>query len=75
MTNRLKQPEKMPLSRYFFKVLILQGLQALKKTTFDSFFASFSLYFNALPLAHITKKRRNPYIFYVLEPFYFRFKN
>jgi len=68
MTNHLNQPQKTPLRQYFSESLILQGFQATKNTTFNPFLPHFLHILEALSTSHITKKRRNPYIFYVLRP-------
>jgi len=71
MTNHLSQPQKTPLRQYFSESLILQGFQPPKNTTFSPFLPHFLPILEALSLSHITKKRRNPYIFCVLKPCYF----
>jgi len=67
MTNHLNQSQKMPLRQYFAKTLILQGFQLPKNTIFRAFLPHFLPILEALPPSHITKKRRNPYIFCVLK--------
>jgi len=67
MNNHLNQPQKTPLRQYFSNTLILQGFQPPKNTTFSAFLPYFLHILEALPTSHIIKKRRNPYIFYVLK--------
>jgi len=71
MNNHLNQPQKTPLRQYSAKTLILQGFQPRKNTTFSPFLPHFLPILEPLPLSHIAKKRRNPYIYCVLEPCYF----
>ena len=71
MTNHLNNPQKTLLRQYFAETLILQGFQTHKNTTFRPFLPYFFPILEPLTLSHITKKRRNPYIFYVLESYYF----
>jgi len=68
MTKHLNQPQKTPLRQYFYKTLILQGFQPAKNTTFRPFLPYFLPILEAQPTSYMIKKRRNPYIFYVLEP-------
>jgi len=75
MTNHLTQPQKTPLRQYFSESLILQGFQTAKNSTFSPFLPHFLHILEPLPPFHITKKRRNPYEFYVLKPYYFSYKN
>jgi len=65
MTNHLNPSQKTPLRQYFDKTLILQGFQTTKNSAFLPYFLHI---FEALSTSHVTKKRRNPYIFYVLKP-------
>lgn len=67
MNNHLNQPQKTPLRQYFAKTLILQGFQPHKNATFSTFLPYFLHILEALITSHIAKKRRNPYIFYVLK--------
>ena len=71
MNNHLSPPQETPLRQYFAKTLVLQGFQPPKNTTFSPFLPHFLHILEALTPPHITKKRRNPYIFYVLEPCHF----
>ncbi len=71
MNNRLKQPQETQLRQYFAKTLILQGFQAPKNRAFSASLPHFLHILEALLISHITKKRRNPYIFHVLEAYYF----
>jgi len=71
MNNHLRPPQETLLRQYFAKTLILQGFQPAKNRAFNPFLPHFLHILEVLPLSHITKKRRNPYIFYVLEPCYF----
>jgi len=71
MNNRLRPPQETQLRRYFDKTLILQGFQPPKNRAFSPFLPYFLHIFEALTPSHITKKRRKPYIFYVLEPYHF----
>jgi len=71
MTNHLNQPQKTLLRQYFSETLILQGFQPPKNRAFSTFLPYFLHILEAIPIYYITKKRRNPYIFYVLEPYYF----
>jgi len=71
MNNHLNQPQKRPLRQYFSESLILQGFQTAKNRAFSAFLPYFLHILEALPTSQITKKRRNPYIFYVLEPYHF----
>jgi len=71
MNNHLNQPQKTPLRQKNSESLILQGFQPPKNATFSPFLPYFLPILEALPTSHITKKRRNPYIFYVLEPYHF----
>ena len=71
MTNHLNPPQKTLLRQYFTKTLILQSFQAHKNAYFSPFLPHFLPILEALPTPHITKKRRNPYIYCVLEPYYF----
>ena len=71
MTNHLNPSQKTPLRQYFARTLILQGFQPPKNTTFSPFLPYFLHILEVLSPSHITKKRRNPYIFYVLAPNYF----
>jgi len=69
--NHSRQPQETPLRRYSTKNLILQGFQAAKNGVFSPFLLHFLPILSALSTSHKTKKRRNSYIFYVLEPSYF----
>jgi hypothetical protein len=74
MNNHLNPLQKTPLRQYFAKTFILQGFQLPKNAIFSPFLPYFFPILEALPPSHITKKRRNPYIFYVLAPCYFFLK-
>ena len=63
MTNHLTQPQKTLLRQYFSETTILQGFQTAKNSTFSPFLPYFLPILEPLSLSHITKKRRNPYIF------------
>lgn len=69
--NHLTHPQETQLRQYFVKSLILQGFQAAKNGVFSPFLPNFLPILEPLPTSHITKKRRNPYIFYVLEFYHF----
>jgi len=71
MNNHLRQPQETQPRQYFVKSLILQGFQTAKNSTFSPFLPHFLPILEVQPPSHITKKRRNPYIFYVLVPYYF----
>jgi len=71
MNNHLNPPQKTLLRQYFSESLILQGFQTAKNRVFRSFLPYFLYILEALPTSYITKKRRNPYVYYVLEPYYF----
>ena len=71
MTNHLKPPQETLLRPYFVKTLILQGFQAHENVYFSPFLPCFLHILEALTLSYLTKKRRNPYIYYVLEPYHF----
>jgi len=71
MNNHLRPPQETQLRAYFSGTLILQGFQAAKNTIFIAFLPYFVLILEELLTSHITKKRRNPYIFYVIEPYHF----
>ena len=68
MTNPLNPSQKTLLRQYFSQSLILQGFQTAKNRAFNPFLPCFFLILETLSSFHITKKRRNPYVFYVLEP-------
>ena len=63
MNKHLRQPQETLLRQYFSESLILQGFQAAKNSTFSPFLPYFLPILEASSLSHITKKRRNPYIF------------
>ena len=69
--NHLDPSQKTPLRQYFSETLILQGFQAAKNRVFSTFLPYFLRILEILISSYITKKRRNPYEFYVLEPYYF----
>jgi len=71
MTNHLNQPQKTQLRQYFSESLILRYFQPAKNRAFSSFLPYFLPILEPQPISHITKKRRNPYIFYVLESYHF----
>ena len=75
MTNHLNQPQKTFPRQYFSESLILQGFQPLKNRDFITFLPHFLHILEVLLTSHITKKRRNPYIYCVLKPYYFSYKN
>ncbi len=71
MNNHLRPPQETLLRQYFAKTLIFQGFQAHKNVYFGPFLPCFIHILEALALSYLTKKRRNPYIYYVSEPYYF----
>jgi len=71
MINHLTHPQETPLRQYFFETLILQGFQTAKNWVFSPFLPYFLPILEPLLISYITKKRRNPYIFYVLEPYHY----
>jgi hypothetical protein len=75
MKNHLRPPQKTLLRQYFSEGLILQGFQTAKNGDFSPFLPYFFPILEPLPPSLITKKRRNPYIFYVLEIYHFALKN
>jgi len=71
MNNHLNQPQKTLLRQYFSESLILQGFQPAKNATFSAFLPHFLHILEPLSTSYITKKRRNPYILYVLKTCHF----
>jgi len=66
MANHLNPPQKMPLRQYSLKALYCKGFRLLK----IGFLPNLPYFLRILevsPTSHITKKRRNPYVFYVLK--------
>ena len=61
----------MLLRQYFAKTLILQDFQPPKNTIFSAFLPHFLHILEALLIFHITRKRRNPYVYCVLKPCHF----
>ena len=71
MINHLRPPQETQPRPYLAKTLILQGFRPLKNATFSPFLPYFLPILETLSPSHITKKRRKPYIVYVLEPYHF----
>jgi len=71
MINHLNPSQKTPLRQYFTETIMLQGFQAAKNRVFSTFLPYFLYILEAQTLSYLTKKRRNPYIYYVSEPYYF----
>jgi len=71
MNNHLRPPQETLLRQYFAETLTLQGFQAPKNRAFNPFLPHFLHILEVQSTSHITKKRRNPYIFYVLKLYHF----
>jgi len=71
MINHLRPHQETQLRPYLAKTLILQGFRPPKNATFSAFLPYFLYVLEALTTSYITKKRRNPYIYCVLEPYHF----
>ena len=71
MNNHLRPPQKTPLRQYFATILILQDFQPPKNRAFSPFLPHFLPILEVLAPSDKTKKRRNPYIFYVLKDYHF----
>jgi len=71
MNNHLRPPQKTQLRQYFVESFILQGFQTAKNRVFSPFLPYFLHILEPLSTSYITKKRRKPYIYCVLEAYYF----
>ena len=69
--NHHRPPQKTQLRPFFSESLTLQGFQTAKNRVFSLFLLYFLHILEALPISFIVKKRRNPYIYCVLEPYHF----